>query len=103
MRIMTLLLCASVSASCSLCREYCAANPVVKYEYLSANTTCLTEPPPVEQGLIPTLDETCPGQFSLCLDADAGQALEHNVKAYRRYVKEMWIRCGVSDGGVPTR
>lgn len=100
MRIMILLLCVSASASCSLCRSYCAANPVVKVEYLQANTTCLTEPPPVEQNVAATVDATCPPQFALCLDVDAGQALEHNIRAFRRYNKEMWIRCSApTDGG----
>ena len=101
MRIMILLLCVSVSASCSLCRSYCEANPVVKIEYLPASTSCLTEPPPVEQKVAATVDATCPSQFALCLDADAGLALEHNIRAFRRYNKEMWIRCSApSDGGL---
>lgn len=100
MRTLILLLCVSVSASCSLCRSYCEANPVVKIEYLPASTSCLTEPPPVERDVNATVDDSCPAQFSLCLDAKAGQDLEHNIRAFRRYNKEMWIRCSApADGG----
>lgn len=101
MRTTILLLCATVSASCSLCRSYCEEHPVTKYEYLPANTSCLTEPPPVEQGVQVTVDESCPAKFSICLDVDAGLALEHNVRAHRRWEKEAWIRCSAVDSGVP--
>ena len=99
MRTTILLLCVTVSASCSLCRSYCEEHPVTKYEYLPASTSCLTEPPPVEHVVVPTADVSCPAQFALCLGADAGEALGHNITAYRRYSKEMWERCSARDAG----
>lgn len=98
MRTMILLLCVTVSTSCSLCRSYCEDHPVTKYEYLPASTSCLTEPPPVEQQL-DVSPPGCPAEFAGCLTVDAGWALFHNVSAYRRYTKEMWIRCSSPDAG----
>jgi hypothetical protein len=99
-RTLTLLLFVTVSTSCSLCRSYCEEHPSVKYEYLPANTSCLAEPPPVEQDVKASVDSACPAQFALCLGVDAGLALEHNIKAHRRWEKEAWIRCSAVDGGV---
>lgn len=45
-----------------------------------------------------TVDNTCPVQFVVCLDVDAGMTLEHNTKTNRRWMKETWIRCS-ADGG----
>ena len=103
MRVVTLLLFASVLSNCSLCRSYCEEHPVTKYEYLEPLTGCLATPPPVEQPVVVTSGVECPSQFSGCLRIDEGLALDHNIRAYRRYVKEVWARCAVLvDGGVPS-
>lgn len=55
----------------------------------------------------PVDDASCPAQFVLCLDTDGGLDFEHNLRAYREWTKEAWIRCaplpvpGPVDGGTP--
>lgn len=88
-KLVPLLLCVSVSASCF--RK--------EYVYLPAVDSCLKEPPPVERAVKPTFDG-CPEQFVYCLDKDAGLDLEHNVKVLRDWNKEAWTRCSIHpDGG----
>lgn len=36
----------------------------------------------------------CPGAFVGCLDVDGGLALEHNLRASKRWQNEAWVRCG---------
>lgn len=93
----TLLLCMLVSQSCSLCRSYCEEHP--KLVYMPASTSCLTEPPPVDQRVVPD-EQSCPPQFALCLDGNAGSALEQNIKAHRRWEMEAMARCSPLDAGV---
>jgi hypothetical protein len=97
LRTKILLLFVLVSASS------CPKRPA-EVVYLPARENCLTEPPPKERKVVPVLDETCPPQFALCLDADAGLDLEHNIRQYRRWAAEVWVRCSPlptgADGGV---
>jgi hypothetical protein len=70
-------------------------------QVVSSVTPCLAEPPPVERSVTPTVDESCPKQFVLCLEVDAGLDLEYNIRTTRRWMKEAWARCGtVLDAGV---
>lgn len=62
---------------------------------------CLSTPPPTLRPVYSTDDATCPSQFTLCLDVDAGLDFEHNQKAMKRWMKEAWTTCGPSpDAGV---
>lgn len=95
-----LLLSGLVLAGCStLCRDYCRQNPEIQVQVLPPVSSCLTEPPPVDRPVVATEDESCPAQFALCLDVDAGLALERNLRAGRRWAKEAWARCSVADAG----
>ena len=89
MRVMTLLLCGIVFATCCPIREV----------ILPPKESCLPGPPPKEVPVIP-VETGCPPNFVLCLDVDGGLALEHDIKALRRYNSEAWERCGIqSDAG----
>lgn len=96
-----LLLCVLALASCSLVDQYCKEHPYVKYEYLPAIESCLIEPPIENLPVTPTVDGTCPSQFALCLDVDAGLTLEHNLRAQKRWALEAWTRCKPSDASIP--
>jgi hypothetical protein len=91
---MILSLFVSVSVGCSLCRDYCIDHPEIRY--MPAATDCLPDPPPREWPVEATVDATCPANFALCLQVDAGLSLEHNLLALRRYSTEAWARCGAS-------
>lgn len=58
-------------------------------------SACLSEAPPKELPIQPVVDASCPAQFALCLDVDGGIGLESNLKAYRRWTQEAWLRCAL--------
>jgi hypothetical protein len=81
MRLMTLLLFVTFSASCF----HRPPNPK------PPEPECLIEPPPVMR---PVLASPCPNGLTVCLDTPNAAALTRNVLLLRRWVEEAWARCG---------